>query len=147
MKKIIFTLLICWMTGRLQAGDAPWLTSVPEALAQAKKENKLVLLDFTGSDWCLPCQKLAKNVFSTSEFAGYAQTNLVLVELDFPLAKKQSPELIAANSALQEKYHVDGQPTVILLKPDGAALWTHAGYEGQSPAQFIAMLDAAKQKK
>ena len=82
MKKTVLCLLGCWMTFQLQAADLTWLTSVPDAQAQAKKESKLVLLDFTGSDWCSWCKKLDAEVFSQPQFADYAKKNLVLVEVD-----------------------------------------------------------------
>jgi thiol:disulfide interchange protein len=74
-----------------------WLTSVPDAQAQAKSENKLVLLDFTGSDWCVWCKKLDAEVFSQQAFADYAKSNLVLVEVDFPAQKKLAAALAKAN--------------------------------------------------
>ena len=146
MKKIIFALLTCWMTGQLLAADAQWLTSVPAATAQAKKENKLILLDLTGSDWCGWCKKLDAETFSKSEFTGYARKNLVLVEVDFPAQKPQSAELKAANKALQEKYRVSGYPSLVVLKPDGTVVWNQVGYLAGGPEAMIAKLDEAKRK-
>ena len=146
MKRIVFTLLTCWMTGQLLAADAQWLTSVPEATAQAKKENKLILLDFTGSDWCGWCKKLDAETFSKSEFTDYARKNLVLVEVDFPAQKQQSAELKAANMALQKKYNVNGYPTLVVLKPDGTVVWKQEGYLAGGPAAMIAKLEEAKKK-
>jgi len=146
MKKIIFTLLTCWLAGQALAADSQWLTSVPNATAQAKKENKLVLLDFTGSDWCGWCKKLDAETFSKSAFTDYAKKNLVLVEVDFPAHKDQSAELKAANQALQAKYHVDGYPTLVVLKPDGTVAWQQTGYLAGGPEAMIAKLDEAKKK-
>jgi uncharacterized protein YyaL (SSP411 family) len=134
------------MTGQLLAADAQWLTSVPDATAQAKKENKLVMLDFTGSDWCGWCKKLDAETFSKSEFADYAKKNLVLVEVDFPKDKPQSAELKAANQALQQKYSINGYPTLVVLKPDGTVVWQKVGYLAGGPEAMIAKLDEAKKK-
>jgi thioredoxin-related protein len=134
------------MAGNLAAADSAWLTSVPDAKAQAQKENKLVLLDFTGSDWCGWCKKLDAETFSKSEFAAYAKKNLVLVEVDFPRSKPQSAELKAANKALQEKYKVDGYPTLVALKPDGTVVWQQVGYLEGGPSAMIAKLDEARKK-
>ena len=71
---------------------------------KAKAEKKMVLMDFTGSDWCPPCKALHKNVLTSPEFEAYADKNLVLVEVDFPRTKPQTEELKAANKALAEKY-------------------------------------------
>ena len=58
------------------------LAGLTAAIALAKAEKKVVLLDFTGSDWCGICKRLNKEVFSTPEFVQYAAKNLVLVEVD-----------------------------------------------------------------
>ena len=132
------------MAGALLAADSSWLTSLPEAKVKAKKEQKLVLLDFTGSDWCGWCKKLDAETFSKSEFAEYAKKNLVLVEVDFPAQKPQSDELKAANRALGQKYDVTGYPTLVLIKPDGKVVWKQVGYLQGGPSAMIAKLDEAK---
>lgn len=144
MKKIAFYLLMCWMAGSLAAAEAPWLTSLPEAQALAKKENKLVLMNFTGTDWCPWCIKLEAEVFSKPEFIEYAKKNLVLVQVDFPQSKPQTPELKKANQALQSKYKVEGYPTLVVIKPDGAIVWQQPGYLAGGPPAMIAELDKAK---
>ena len=85
----------------VNAAASEWLTDLPKAQAQAKEEKKMVLLDFTGSDWCGWCIKLHNEVFSKPEFAEYARKNLVLVEVDFPRKKKLGAEQKKANEALQ----------------------------------------------
>jgi protein disulfide-isomerase len=146
MKKIVITLLACAAFQQAHAADLIWLTDVPKAEAQAKTENKLVLLDFTGSDWCGWCIKLDKDTFSKSEFADYANKNLVLVQLDYPNKKPQSDDLKKANAALQAKYAIEGFPTLIVLKPDGTVVWKQVGYLEGGPQAFIAKLDEAKKK-
>src|ERR1017187_7651292 len=88
MKKIAIGLLACCALLQAGAGELTWLTDLPKAQAQAKTENKLVMLDFTGSDWCGWCIKLDNETFSKQEFADYASKNLVLVQLDFPQKKE-----------------------------------------------------------
>lgn len=146
MKKIVLGLLGCWMAFQAQAADLTWLTSVPDAQARAKKESKLVLLDFTGSDWCSWCKKLDAEVFSQPQFADYAKKNLVLVEVDFPAQKKLDAALAKANDALKDKYKITGFPTLIALKPDGAVVWNQVGYLEGGPKAVIAKLDEAKKK-
>src|SRR5579863_5494511 len=138
MKKVLLTLFTCAVAGVAFAGEATWLTSVPKAEAEAKKDNKLVLLDFTGSDWCGWCKKLDADTFSKPAFVDYAKKNLVLVEVDFPAQKPQSSELKAANKALQDKYSVDGYPTLIALNADGTQVWKHVGYLEGGPSAIIA---------
>lgn len=123
MQRLLLTLAVT--LGLLHtslAADLTWLTDLPKAKVQAKAECKLVLMDFTGSDFCSSCIRLHQEVFATKEFAEYAKKRLVLMELDFPLKKKQAPELKAANEALAKEFKVDGYPTLIVLAPDGKKL-------------------------
>jgi len=132
------------MAAQAAIAEPQWLTSLPEAEALAKKENKLVLVDFTGSDWCVACIRIEKEVFTKPAFIEYAKKNLVLVRLDFPLDNKQPAALKAANDALQAKYKVDGFPVFFEMKPDGTVVWTQEGFVGGSPSEFIALLDKAR---
>lgn len=128
------------------AAGVHWLTSVPEAQELARKEKKLVFMDFTGSDWCGWCKKLDAETFSQPAFAEYARKNLVLVEVNFPNEKPQSASLKAANSALKDKYNIEGFPTLITTKPDGTVVWKQVGYLSGGPTAMIAKLDEAKTK-
>ena len=122
-----------------------WQTDLPKALVQARAEKKLVLLNFTGSDWCSACKVLDNEVFDQAEFAAFAQTNLVLVEVDLPNRKVLPPALLAANQALNTNYDVEGFPTLIALKPDGKVAWRMDGIsENLSPQTVIAPLQALK---
>jgi thioredoxin-related protein len=146
MKTLLLGLLACGLMLQAQAEDAVWLTDMPKALQEAKAEHKLVLADFTGSDWCGWCKKLDKDTFSRPEFAEYAKKNLVLLQLDYPDKKPQSDELKAANAALSSKYNIQGYPTLIALKPDATVVWRNDGYLEGGPKALIDALDAAKQK-
>jgi len=128
------------------AGTAQWLTDLPQAQALAKAQNKLVLVDFTGSDWCGWCMKLDADTLSKPEFIDYARKNLVLVQLDYPRQTYQPPALKSANAALQAKYDVHGFPTLIALTGDGEIVYRADGYLEGGPAVLIGRLDAARQK-
>jgi len=119
---------------------ATWLTDVPSAQAIAKEQGKIVLLDFTGSDWCGWCIRLKNEVFSQPEFEAFADQHVVLVEVDFPRQKVQSAELKAANAALARKFQIQGYPTVIVLDSDGKHLG-NLGYQPGGPEAFISALN------
>ena len=102
--------------------DTHWLTDYQQALKLAAEQKKTVLLDFTGSDWCPYCIQLKRQVFDTAEFQRFARQKLVLVEIDFPRAKPQSPDVARQNEKLQNQFRVRGFPTLILLNPDGQEL-------------------------
>ncbi len=145
MKRIAIGLLACGALLQAAAAELPWTTDLPKAQDKAKKENKLVMMDFTGSDWCGWCIKLNKEVFSQPEFIEYAGKNLVTVEIDFPRSKAQTAELKKANRALQEKYKIEGYPTIIVLNGDGKKVG-ELGYQPGGPKAFIAALEKLKRK-
>jgi thioredoxin-related protein len=121
-----------------------WMTDLAKAQAKAKAEKKMVLADFTGSDWCPPCKALHKNVLSSTEFLSYAKDNLVLVEIDFPRSKPQSAELKKANKELAKKHSIDGYPTVIVFDSNGKELSKESGYRGENGAEYVAKLKKLK---
>lgn len=145
MKKLLTFVAALLVVGSVRAAELSWLTDMTQAQQQAKTENKLVLLDFTGSDWCGWCIKLNKEVFATSEFADYAKKNLVLMEVDFPNKKKQPDALKKANTKLQEKYSIQGFPTIIVLNSQGKKVG-ELGYMKGGPKAFIAELEKLKGK-
>ncbi|HEY2614873.1 MAG TPA: thioredoxin family protein [Chthoniobacterales bacterium] len=117
-----------------------WLTNFEEGKRAAKAANKLVLLDFTGSDWCGWCIRLDREVFSQSQFKEYAKKNLVLVELDFPRMKPTPAEMREQNERLAMKYQIQGFPTIVVLNGDGQ-LVGELGYMEGGPEAFIAQLE------
>jgi thioredoxin-related protein len=146
MKKMMFGLFTAWAVSQLVASEGAWLTDLPKALNQAKAEKKVVLLDFTGSDWCGWCKRLDKEVFSTAGFKEYATKNLVMVEVDFPNQKKLSTELKKANDELKNKYKVDGFPTMVVLNGEGREIGRQVGYLEGGPKAFIAKLETFKKQ-
>jgi protein disulfide-isomerase len=143
-RRTLFSILLAVLgfSGVALGGD--WQTDYNSALEKAKAENKRVLLDFTGSDWCGPCIQLNKEVLSRPEFLTYADKHLILVEIDYPQRKRQSPELVKQNRELGRQYGIDekGYPTVILLDPAGKVVAEFTGYSGENAAEFIAWIEA-----
>jgi protein disulfide-isomerase len=144
MKTLALSLVTLLVAGLTAFAETSWTTDLPAAQAQAKKEKKLVFMNFTGSDWCGWCKKLQAEVFTTKEWSEYVQKNLVLVEVDFPNQKKQSDTLKKANAALQEKYKASGFPTLVVLDADGKEIWRQVGYMAGGPKAWIAKLDGLK---
>jgi len=147
MKKFVTVLavsLLAHASMALAAGG--WTDDFPAALAKAKAENKPVLIDFTGSDWCGWCIKLQKDVFSTAAFKKFAESNVVLMEADFPQGKKLSPGVQKQNDELQAKYKVEGYPTLVLLSPEGKELDRHVGYLEGGPDAMIDWIKSSQKK-
>ena len=133
--------------GKAAAEKPSWRTNYAEAQAQARAENKLLLINFTGSDWCPPCIMLEKQVFSKPEFAEYATKHLVLLEVDFPRRKELAAEQRAANVKLAGEYGIEGFPTVIVLDSSGKPLGKFGYVPGLGPDKVIAVLEEARASK
>jgi len=126
-----------------------WINNLETAKAQAKKENKLILLNFSGSDWCIPCIRLHQEVFDNETFNNYAASNLVLVNADFPRRKKNqlTKEQQALNDALAERYNSKGSfPLTILLDSDGNKIKVWDGYYKDGVENFIREVREASEK-
>lgn len=125
---------------RTSLGGLAWEPDVRTALLDATGGNKIVVLDFTGSDWCGWCMKLKSEVFDQPEFAAYAKDNLLMVEVDFPRHKELPAEQQASNQKLAETYGIRGYPTIILLDAMGNKIG-QSGYVPGGPKNFIASLE------
>ena len=126
--------------GAKTSTPAGWTDDYDVALKRAAAENKLVLADFSGSDWCGWCKKLDKEVFDTEEFRKGATNEYVLLMVDTP----QDQELLSEkakieNPKLVEKYKVRGFPTVLVLDAKGGIVF-QGGYEKGGPKKYLKML-------
>jgi thiol:disulfide interchange protein len=125
-----------------------WETDVDAALVLAKKENKAVMLEFTGSDWCPPCIMMGKKVFSKEEFVKAASKDYILVHLDFPKGDKEgNKELAEKNKPLLEKYNVSGFPTVVLLDSEGVEFTRFTASKYPEVKLFVEHLTEALENK
>ena len=114
-----------------------WTQKIDQALKQAKEEKKDLLLNFTGSDWCVWCIRLEKEVFSQVEFLEEAQKHFVLVKLDFPNDKSKIPEDVAQqNDEWKAKFGVSGFPTVYLVDASGRP-YAKTGYKEGGPKAYL----------
>jgi thioredoxin-related protein len=127
-----------------------WLTNFDAAKSTAATENKYILLNFSGSDWCAPCIKMKKEVFESDSFSSIAEKQLVLVRADFPRTKKnQLPkDQSEHNDALAEKYNPEGKfPFTLLLDSNGKVIRQWDGYVFASQEAFIADLEKVLSSK
>ena len=121
-----------------------WSTDLEKAFEKAKAENKSVLVEFTGSDWCPPCIAMRKEVFSKKEFVDAASKKFILVELDFPKGDK---ELAEKNQPLAEQYKIEGFPTVVLFSPEGKEFTRFFASKFPKTEDFLKHLDEALERK
>ncbi len=129
------------LTSMVLVHAAEWGTDYKGALAKAKADNKLVLLDFTGSDWCGYCKLLDKEVFTQQSFKDFAGKNYELVTLDFPRGTDLPADVKQQNEGLSKQFGIDGFPTLIVVDPSGKELGRQVGYDpGSGPSAVIAKL-------
>lgn len=125
-----------------------WQTNFEEAKVIAQKENKNIVLIFSGSDWCAPCMKLEKNIWMSEVFKAEAEKNWVTYKADFPKKKANqlAPELTEQNKKLAEKYNKGGSfPLVVLLDPNGKVLGM-TGFKNVSAEEYIQLLHSFVKK-
>ena len=135
---IVFLFLITTVFGYSQN----WNTNFEDVKAKAEKENKNILLVFSGSDWCGPCIKLDKVVWKSADFQAEADKNWVIYKADFPKKKANqlSPELVESNNKLAEKYNKNGSfPLVVLLDKKGKVIGM-TGFKNVSAPDYIKLI-------
>ena len=133
MRKLFFILLpFVFITSQ-------WHYDLNEAKQIAQKEHKYILLNFSGSDWCGPCIEMHKVIFDNESFETFAQSNLVLVNADFPRRKKNqlSSQQQKLNNAMADQYNPQGKfPYTLLLDANGKILKVWDGFPGIKPEEF-----------
>jgi thiol-disulfide isomerase/thioredoxin len=143
--KLVILLFISFLSP-----PAIWSGNFNETAKTAKTSNKLILINFSGSDWCGPCIRLKNEIFVTEVFEKFASENLLLVKADFPRQKKNKlPDAqVKLNETLAERYNKDGKfPFTLLVNSEGKILKTWDGLPKENAAQFVKQLEAISQKK
>ena len=120
------------------------------AKKKAASEKKDLLIDFTGSDWCPPCQDLSSRILSLESFKTGAEANYILVELDFPRTEaglaKVSQETQAQNRELATAYNIKGFPTILLTDAQGRP-YGQTGHRPGTPEEYLAHLAELQKNK
>ena len=138
---LLIVFILSLNTARLSAQD--WRTDWEIARVEAEQANKKLILVFSGSDWCIPCIKLEKEIWESSSFLQYAEQYYVLFRADFPKRKKNKlPEMIQKlNDRLASKYNSKGYfPLVVVLDAKGKVKG-QLGYEKLTPEAYIALIE------
>ena len=116
---LISLLLVAIPSSNGAAADDAWLREFDEAVAAANREDKDILIDFSGTDWCYPCQQLWRKILNQPEFIKLANRHFVLLDID-NLARTEMPEGFKERyNALQKRYNIHAFPTVVLANADG----------------------------
>jgi|AVFP01.1.fsa_nt_gi thioredoxin-related protein len=121
-----------------------WHSNFADAQELAQKNNKHLLLYFSGSDWCRPCMKLSKDVIETSDFQTFISNKVIAIQLDFPAQEKNqlSADQLAHNEALAEKYNDKGSfPLLVVLDANGKKIGQISGYQNEGSEKILALLE------
>lgn len=121
-----------------------WHTDFSEASNLARKQNRPIILVFQGSDWCAPCIKLDREIWSSDEFKAYARDHFVMLKADFPKKSKNAlpREQEEHNEQLAERYNTQGYfPYVVVLDDNGEVMGS-TGYKKVSPSEYIEILES-----
>lgn len=115
-----------------------WIEDFAAAKAQAAKENKKILMAFSGSDWCPWCVKMEKDVYSQRDFIDKASKDFVLVMIDNPQDRSILSSLAATqNEALARQYGISGFPSTLVLDANGKVLESFSGYHAGGPESML----------
>jgi thioredoxin 1 len=96
-----------------------------EALALAKKENKLIFLDISAI-WCGPCKMLKKNTFTNIEVGKFYNSNFINVMVDGEKGE---------GITLAQKYAITAYPTLFFIDGNGKVVKKAMGYH--NPQDFL----------
>jgi thiol-disulfide isomerase/thioredoxin len=118
--------------------------SPDQAFSAALESRKPVLLYFSGSDWCLPCQRFNKTIISDSSFKKYADANLVIIEADFPQKSSLTKQQVLWNEKLAEEFNPNGIFPYLLLVHADKTIITSLEYLHYDPQRFIEEINTAK---
>jgi thioredoxin-related protein len=145
-KKSDMKIIVIFLAVMMGLNTNGWLSNFEEAEKIAKEKHQLILLNFSGSDWCMPCMKMKKEIFESDTFKQYADSNLVLVNADFPRKKNAlSKEQTKLNEALADQYNKEGKfPYTILMTEDKKILKEWEGCPNIKPAAFNSIITMIK---
>ncbi|MBT3443307.1 MAG: thioredoxin family protein [Flavobacteriaceae bacterium] len=121
-----------------------WIYDYNDALNLASKSNKKIILVFQGSDWCAPCIKLEKDIWSSNEFIDYSNQNYIMLKADFPRKKKNALSLVQQekNNRMAELYNKNGYfPFVVVINSKGLVLG-ESGYKKIVPSKYIQLIES-----
>lgn len=101
-----------------------------QAEALARESGRPILYDFT-ADWCAPCHQLKAEVFRNERLAEMINDHFVPVRvLD---RMREEGKNASPVDALQQRYSVQGFPTVIIADADGSPRERMEGFRGAEP--------------
>ena len=146
MKKLLSAILMVVFSIGFHAQDR-----LESAKKTAAENKELILLNFSGSDWCIPCIKLHKNIIETEDFKKLESDKVIVyINADFPRNKKnQLPaDLKKENAALADVYNKKGLfPYTLLLNSEGKILKSWEGLPSENALAFSKEIREIREKQ
>lgn len=135
-------LIILFLTGILNCSAQKWQKDLDLGLKAAAQQNKKVLLFFSVPEHCDTCVKLEKKIFQSPEFLAFAESNYVLVKIDFSYQSEDlSKEQLEKNLLIVEKYNKDGFfPHVVVLNTAAKITLKTSVYNNETPQEYLSLL-------
>ena len=128
-----------------------WEPDFSTAVQTAREKHRLILVNFSGSDWCGPCIRMRNEIFENEIFSKMADTCILLVNADFPRNKKNqlSKPQVKQNEMLADKFNPNGSfPYTVLINAEGKLIKAWDGLPKENAEQFAmevkAICDANK---
>jgi len=119
-----------------QAGE--WIGSYHTAKKQSIRQNKKILIFFSGSDWCEAGRRLDRDLFRTRAFQDLADRKYVLYNADFPKYTRLGQETEERNKRLAARYGIHRFPAVVVVEPRfGSLLVKQIGVTETTPKQLL----------
>ncbi len=122
-----------------------WEPDFATAKQEAKQKHQLILLNFSGSDWCGPCIRLKKEIFQSEVFTLFADSNLISYNADFPRNKRNQLDnkVKTQNEKLADTYNPEGKfPFTLLINEEGNVVKSWDGLPVEDSASFTQELKA-----
>ena len=135
----------------ITASVTKWEPDFSTAVQTAREKHRLILVNFSGSDWCGPCIRMRNEIFENETFSKMADTCILLVNADFPRNKKNqlSKPQVKQNEMLADKFNPNGSfPYTVLINAEGKLIKAWDGLPKENAGQFAmevkAICDANK---
>ena len=121
MKKIL-TLVMCILATAVSMAQGvafePEGTTLEQASAKAKAENKLIFLDCY-TTWCGPCKKMSRETFPQEAVGAFMNPKFVSLKIDMESAY---------GAPLAKKLQIQAYPTFVIFTADAEEISRFLGY-------------------
>ena len=129
-------LILLGLACMAQSGE--WIGSYHTAKKQSIRQNKKILIFFSGSDWCEAGRRLDRDLFRTRAFQDLADRKYVLYNADFPKYTRLGQETEEHNKRLAARYGIHRFPAVVVVEPRfGSLLVKQVGVTETTPKQLL----------